>query len=326
VRKLLVLIVALATASEAAAQKPASPNAGKKFGLERVVAVVNDSIILQSELEARLVPVRAEAEQITDPTERRRRLAKLSTQVLDEMVSEELIVQAAEAAKIEVDSSEVQAALDEIKQQNNLDDAGLSQALASQGYTLSGYRQDLRRQLLRLRAVNQLVAPKVQVTEDDVRSRYAELQRRSNAVSAVYLSHILFKLSEHPTEQEIAAAKEKAAQAIQRVNAGETFADVAKAMSADSNIELGWFQRGSIQPDWEQVVFSMQKGETRGPVRGPQGLHVFYVGDVQSAALKPYPEMKEQLQRELRRRELDKQTATWVEELRKKAYIDIKLQ
>ena len=52
------------------------------------------------------------------------------------MVSEELIVQAAEAAKIEVDSSEVQAALDEIKQQNNLDDAGLSQALASQGYTL----------------------------------------------------------------------------------------------------------------------------------------------------------------------------------------------
>ena len=51
-------------------------------------------------------------------------MAKLASQVLDEMVNEELIVQAAEAAKIEVDSSEVQAALDEIKQQNNLDDAG----------------------------------------------------------------------------------------------------------------------------------------------------------------------------------------------------------
>jgi peptidyl-prolyl cis-trans isomerase SurA len=326
VRKLLVLIVVLASAGVASAQKPASPNAGKKFGLERVVAVVNDSIILQSELEARLVPVRAEAEQIQDPTERRRRLAKLSSQVLDEMTSEELIVQAAEAAKIEVDSSEVQAALDEIKQQNNLDDAGLAQALASQGYTVQGYRLDLRRQLLRLRAVNQLVAPKVQVTEDDVRSRYAELQRRSNAVSAVYLSHILIKLPEHPTEQQIAAAKDKAAQAIQRVNAGEAFAEVAKAMSDDTNVELGWFQRGSINADWEQVVFSMQKGETRGPVSGPQGLHVFNVSDVQSASLKPYAEMKDQLQRELRRRELDKQTATWVEELRKKAYIDIKLQ
>lgn len=325
-RKVLVLVVALGTAGVAAAQKPTSPNAGKKVALERVVAVVNDSIILQSELEARLVPVRAQAEEIQDPAERRRRLAKLSTQVLDEMVSEELIVQAADAAKIEVDSSEVQAALDEIKQQNNLDDAGLAQALASQGYTIQGYRQDLRRQLLRLRAVNQLVAPKVQVTEDDVKSRYAELQRRSSSVSAVYLSHMLFKVPEHATEQQIEAAKEKAAQAIQRVNSGEAFADVAKQMSEDDNVDLGWFQRGSIQPDWESVVFSMQKGETRGPVRGPQGFHVFNVGDVQSAAVKPYNEMKEQLQRELRRRELDKQTATWLEELRKKAYIDIKLQ
>ncbi len=326
-RNLVLLIVLLATMGVAAAQKPTSPNAGKKLELERVVAVVNDSIILQSELEARLVPVRAEAEQIQDPTERRRPLAKLSTQVLDEMVNEELIVQAAEEAKIEVDSSEVQAALDEIKQQNNLDDAGLAQALASQGYTIQGYRQDLRRQLLRLRAVNQLVAPKVQVTEDDVRSRYAELQRRSNAVSAVYLSHILIKLPEHPTEQQIAAAKEKAAQAIQRVNGGEPFADVAKQVSDDSNVELGWFQRGSMaQPEWEQVVFSMGKGETRGPVSGPQGMHIFHVDDVKSAELKPYAEMKESLQRELRRRELDKQTQTWVEELRKKAYIDIKLQ
>src|SRR6478736_2538432 len=148
-----------------------SPNAGKKEHLERVVAVVNDSIILQSELDARLVPVRAEAAQIADPQERRRREAKLAGQVLDDMVNEELIVQAAEAAKIEVDSSEVQAALDEIKQQNNLDDAGLAQALAQQGYTLQGYKADLRRQLLRLRAVNQLVAPKVNVSEEDIRAR-----------------------------------------------------------------------------------------------------------------------------------------------------------
>src|SRR5690606_1246245 len=141
-------------------------------------------------------------------------------------------------------------------------------------------------------AINQLVAPKVQVTEDDVRSRYAELQRRSSSVSAVYLSHILIKLPEHPTEQQLAEAREKAAQAIQRIKAGESFAEVAKQVSDDPNVELGWFQRGSIQPDWETVVFSMQKGDTRGPVTGPQGLHVFHVGDLQATELKPYNEMK----------------------------------
>ena len=308
-----------------------SPNAGKKEHLERVVAVVNDSIILQSELDARLVPVRAEAAQIADPQERHRREAKLASQVLDEMVNEELIVQAAEAAKIDVDSSEVQAALDEIKQQNNLDDAGLQQALAQQGYTLAGYKADLRRQLLRLRAVNQLVAPKVNVTDEDVRARYNELQRRSSSVSAVQLSHMLFKLPEHPTEQQLDEAKAKATKAMDRVKAGEAFADVAKQVSEDTSTasgggQLGWFERGSINPEWEQIVFSMDKGDMRGPVPGPQGLHVFYVTDIKQSNLQPYDQMKDQLNRELRRRELDKATQNWTEELRKKAYIDIKLQ
>lgn len=326
-RLLAVLTLVFGALVGAASAQPArSPNAGKKFQLERVVAVVNDSIILQSELESRLLPLQAQAAQIQDPVEQRRRLAKMSTQVLDEMVNEELMVQAAEAARVEVDSSEVQAAMDEIKQQNNLDDAGLANALASQGYTLSTYRSDLRRQLLRLRAVNQLVSPKVQITDEDVRARYDELQRRSESVSAVYLSHILIKLPDHPTQQQIEAAKEKAAQAISKVKGGAAFADVAKEMSDDPNVELGWFQRGSIDPKWEALVFSMQKGEVRGPADGPTGVHVFYVSDVKQSNLQPFNEMKDQLKQQLRRRELDKQTALWVEELRKKAYIDIKLQ
>jgi peptidyl-prolyl cis-trans isomerase SurA len=307
-----------------------SKNAGKKFRLERVVAVVNDAVILQSELDARLIPLRAEAEQIQDMAERKRRLAKLSSQVLDEMVNEDLIVQAAEQSKIEVDSSEVQAALDQIKEENKLDDAGLQQALAAQGYTLQNYKADLRRQLLRLRAVNQLVAPKVQITEEDVKARYDQMQRRSEAVSAVRLSHILVKLPAHPSEQELSEAKDKAAKAIARVKGGEPFAKVAEDTSDDASTkssggELGWFERGSIQADWEPIVFAMEKNDVRGPVTGSQGLEVFYVTDIKQSSLKPFADMKEQLTRELRRRELDKATQTWLEELRKKAYIDIKL-
>ena len=331
---LLLLVLSVGVTSVAAAgddKKATSRNAGQKIELERVVAIVNDAIILQSELDARLTPVRAEAEQITDLGERKRRLAKLASQVLDEMVNEELIVQAAAAAKIEVESSEVQAALDEIKQQNNLDDAGLAQALGAQGYTLQNYKADLRRQLMRLRAVNTIVQPKIQITEEDVKARYDQMQRRSEAVSAVRLSDILIKLPDHATEQQINDAKAKAAKAVERVKGGEKFEDVAKEISEDDSTkasggELGWFERGSINPDWEQIVFSMEKGDVRGPVSGPQGMYVFLVTDIKKSELKPYAEMKDQLTKELRRRELDKQTQTWVEELRKKAYIDIKLQ
>jgi peptidyl-prolyl cis-trans isomerase SurA len=329
VASLLVLIPLVAIA--APDDKPKSPNAGKKLVVERVVAIVNDAIVLASELEARMTAVRGEAMQIADPKERERRISKLTSQVLDEMVNEELIVQASEAAKIEVEASEVQAALDEIKQQNNLDDAGFAQVLAAQGYTLANYKHELRRQLLRLRAVNQLVAPKVTVTDEDVRARYDQMQRRSEAVSAVQLSHMLFRLPEHPTEQQLAEAKEKAAKAIARVKGGETFEAVATAVSEDDSTkatggQLGWFQRGSIQAEWEPIVFAMDKGDVRGPVTGPQGLHVFQVTEVKKSDLKPFAEMKEQLMRDIRRREMDKQTQTWIEELRKKAYIDIKLR
>jgi parvulin-like peptidyl-prolyl isomerase len=309
-----------------------SPNKGKKLKVEYVVAVINDAIILNSELEARRTPVLAEAQQITDPKERDRRIAKLTSQVLDEMVNEELIVQAAEAAKVEVESAEVQAALDEIKQQNNLDEAGLSAALAGQGYTLANYKGELRRQLLRLRAVNQLVAPKVNITDEDVRARYDQMARRTEQVQAVKLAHMLFKTPEHATEQQLAEAKDKASKAIARVKGGEEFAKVAATESDDDSTkatggELGWFQRGSMaNPEWEPIVFAMDKGDVRGPIGGPQGLHVFQVTEIKRSDLKPFTEMKDQLQRELRRREMDKQTQVWVEELRKKAYIDIKLQ
>jgi parvulin-like peptidyl-prolyl isomerase len=245
------------------------------------------------------------------------------------MVNDELVVQAAEAAKIEVDSAEVQAALDEIKQNNKLDDASLAAALSQQGYSLQAYKADLRRQLLALRAVNQLVAPKINVTDEDIRARYDELARRSAGISAVRLSHILLKL-DHPTEQQVAEAKETAAKTIARVKSGEPFEDVAKQVSQDASTapqggELGWFERGSINPEWEPIVFAMEKGDMR-QVTGSDGVHVFYVSETKKSELKPFADMKEQLSRELRRREQEKAKATWLEDLRKKAYIDIKLQ
>jgi parvulin-like peptidyl-prolyl isomerase len=79
-------------------------------------------------------------------------------------------------------------------------------------------------------------------------------------------------------------------------------------------------------PEWEPIVFAMEKGDVRGPVTGPQGFHVFQVTEVKRSDLKPFNEMKEQLSRELRRREQDKLVQNWRDDLRKKAYIDIKLQ
>ncbi|HPH69524.1 MAG TPA: peptidylprolyl isomerase, partial [Kofleriaceae bacterium] len=311
--------------------KPVSRNAGKRIMLERVVAVVNNAIIMRSELDVRMLPVMAEAENIADPKERSRRIDKLTSQVLEEMINEQLIVEAAEAQHIEVEADDINATLDDIKKQNSLDDAGLAQALSQQGYTVAGYRADLRKQLLRLRAINQMVRPKVNVSDEDVRARYDQMNRRTEGTSAVRLSHMLFRLPDHPTEQQIADAKNRASAALSRVRAGEVFDKVAGEVSEDDATkttggELGWFSRGSLSvPEWETVVFAMEKGDVRGPITGPQGFHLFLVSEIKRAETKPFNDMKEQVRNELTRRAMEKQTQVWLDDLRKKAFVEIKL-
>jgi parvulin-like peptidyl-prolyl isomerase len=286
---------------------------------------------MRSELDVRMLPVMAEAENIADPKERSRRIDKLTTQVLEEMINEQLIVEAAEAQHIEVEADDINATLDDIKKQNNLDDAGLAQALSQQGYTLAGYRADLRKQLLRLRAINQMVRPKVNVSDEDVRARYDQMNRRTDGTSAVRLSHMLFRLPDHATEQQIADAKNRAGAALSRVRAGEAFDKVAGELSEDDATkttggELGWFSRGSLSvPEWETVVFAMEKGDVRGPVTGPQGFHLFMVSEIKRSETKPFNDMKEQVRNELTRRAMEKQTQVWLDDLRKKAFVEIKL-
>lgn len=329
-RVLLIAVLLLATTSVAAAQKKGAKRDRKVYVVDRVVAVVNDAVILGSELDVRLLPLLGDVEGIDDPEERRRRLDKLRGQMLDDMINEELIVQASVEARIEVEAADVNSALEEIKKQNKLTDAQFAEALVVQGYTLASYKNDLRRQLTRLKAVNQLVRSRVNITDEDVRARYDALVRRSESVSAVRLSHILIEVPEKATDAQVTAAKERAAAAITRVRNGEDFATVAADVSDEaatkmSGGELGWFERGTLSPEWEAVVFSMEKSEVRGPISGPTGLHVFFVAEVKRTEIKSFDDLKEQIRAELTRREMDKQTALWIEELRKKAYIDNKL-
>jgi peptidyl-prolyl cis-trans isomerase SurA len=277
-----------------------------------------------------MVPLLAGLESIDDPRERARRQENLTSQMLDEMIAEELIVQAAKAANLGVEPREVNAAIEEIKQQNKLDDAALAAALAQQGYTMQTYRKDVERQVVRMRAINMLVRPRVNVTDEDVRARYDAMQRRSAAVSKVYLKHLLLALPESPSAQEVEAAKARASRIIDQVKSGTPFEDLARQHSEDvatrdSGGDLGWIERGSIATEWEVIVFAMDKGEVRGPISGPRGLHVFYVEDLAQADVKPFDELKEQLRGDLYRKEMDKKTDAWIQELRDKAHIDRKL-
>ena len=324
-----ILVAAFISTSSAANAQKDGKEAGRVL-VDRVVAVINDEVILHSELMRRVVPLSADLANIKDPREQTRRQAKLKDQVLEDMVNEELIAQAATDSKLDVSSKEVEAALDDIKKQNKLDETQFAEALRLQGYSTSGYRRDVRRQLLRFRAVNTIVRPRVTISDEEIKAKYGELKGRTAAVKRVKLSHVLIALPENPTSQQIAEAKGRATSVLERARKDEDFATLAQRYSDDEATkaaggDLGWIKRNSIPTEWEVIVFAMSKGETRGPINGPRGLHVFKVVDVEKNADKAFDEVKDQIRGQLLRQGMDRETRQWIEELRKKAHVQKKL-
>jgi parvulin-like peptidyl-prolyl isomerase len=130
--------------------------------IDKTAARVGDAVIWESDVGLR---IKAGAERAA---------------VLEEMIDEELVLAAGKQAGVTVEKSETLAALDEIKQQNSIDDAGLDKALTEAGYTRARYLVDLERQLIRLRTVNQVLTPKVTVSDADVD---AEVKKRALPVT-----------------------------------------------------------------------------------------------------------------------------------------------
>ena len=326
---LLVLLACLWPAP-AQAQIAAPPSARKRALVDRIVAVVNDSVILYSDLAVRVAPLSREIRGISDAEEQRRRLAKLEAQVLESLVNEELISQAAGAANLEVTAKQVSMAIEDTKTRNNLDDEEFREALRSQGETLASYKASTRKQILRIKAINVLVRPRVNISEDDIRAQYDAANRRQAGVSRVNLQHILIAAPDDANDADKAAAKKKAALVIEKSRSGAPFGELAATYSDDgqtksSGGDLGWIERNSLPTEWETVVFAMSKGEVRGPIQSPRGFHVFHVADVERGEQKPLEEMKDQIHNELFRVELDRETLLWIDELKKKAHVQTRL-
>lgn len=314
-------------ASSAYAAPVAKP---RKRVVERVVAVVNDAIVLESELTQRAAPLLGEVEKATDSREKKRQAQNLLGQALDEMIAEELMMQAATEAQLEVTDDQVKKALDEVKAQNKLSEEQFEEALSAQGYTLSQYKRDLRKQLLRLRAVNVLVRQRVSVSDEEVRTYYDRMMGRAAAVTEIQVRHILLRLPENPQPQDMEEARRRAGELVVRAQAGEDFAKLALGNSEDDSTknksgDLGRFKRGELATEWEEVLFAMSPGEVRGPIRGPFGLHVFQVVDTKKDEVRPFEEVKEPLRQQLYNEELERQTKLWLDELRKKAHVEVKL-
>ncbi len=304
------------------------PRVARARVVEKVAAVVGDQLVLASEVEDRVGPLMADVNRITDPDKRAARASALRREVLERLIDDELILQQAAELKLSISSEQVDASIEEIKKQNSLTDEQLREALRSQGMTMSAYRADLRRQLLRFRVLNIAVGSRVNVSDDEVRAYYDRHMKDGSNVQ-VRASHVFVAIPEGADAATVAEKQAQAQKILERAQAGEDFAKLAREASDDAATradggDLGYFGKDMLPKAIEELVFAMKVGEVRGPIRVDRGFHVIKLVDRKVKDPKPFDEVKEDIRMQLRQKDMERQTKIYLSELRKKTLVDIR--
>jgi peptidyl-prolyl cis-trans isomerase SurA len=292
--------------------------------IERVVAVVNDEAVLLSDLRRRAAPYLEHALRGVDgEADQKARIKELYKQLAQQLIDEELIEQTARKMTITTSSLEVDQAIDNVRRQSGLEEAQFWEAVKGQGFTEKQYREDVRKQLLRLKVINQRVRSRVNISEQTVRDAYDDRVRKARRSQRFHASHVFLPLPEGANATDVSTAMKRAAELRQ----GLTVEGFEAEASAHGGGDLGWLDQGDLPNVLEEALLGLNVGEISQPVRGPAGVHLFLVRERQAGkeGMATFEESRQQIQRELLDRAMQRQEELFLKGLRREAVISTRL-
>ncbi len=250
--------------------------------LDRIVAVVEDDVILESELERRLQAIERQFEASGSALPPRKILRR---QVLEQMILQSLQRQLAQQQGIQVDDETLRQALLELAQRNGMDLDTFRRAVENEGMDYAEFVENLRQELMLNRLRASQVNARIQVSEKEV-EHFLETEAHPDAARAAEyrLGHILIATPEAASPQQVQQAKQKAEQLVVELQQGLDFHQAAITLSDGAQAlqggDLGWRKLEAIPSLFADLVPRMQKGDIRGPIRSPSGFHIIKLLDV----------------------------------------------
>jgi peptidyl-prolyl cis-trans isomerase SurA len=280
----LGLALLAAFAWQGAVQAQTRELATKGVLLDRVAAVVNDGVVLNSELDDQVSAVseRLRAQKLELPPQN-----VLRQQVLERLILQEIQAQRANRAGLKVPDDALNNALQEVAQRNNIPLSQLPEALAQQGIEYASYREEMRKELtlglLRQRDVLQ----RISITPREVDQFLSKQANTPSADNQYNVSHILIAVGQTASPEQIEQAAKRAAEVAQRAQKGEDFAKLAVAYSnAQTALDggaLGW-RKGSELPTFlTDLVAKLKPGQVSEPLRTPTGFHIVKLNEVKGS-------------------------------------------
>ncbi len=247
------------------------------------------------------------------------------------MVDEILISQQARHSNVSVSAEEVDRAIRNVMRANNMNRQQFEEALLGQGMNITQYTADVRRQLLALKVLNARVRGRINITSEDVRDAYNQTVRQIRMTASFEGAHILVRIAPDAGPREVAAARARAAEALRLARRGDSFADLARRFSDDPESRengggLGSHRHGELQPALDDAFLNLDPDEVAATVvRTDDGFHVVKLIAREASEVQPFASARDNLYQQLLEREMARQQRLWLKELRRKAYLEIRL-
>ena len=242
---------------------------------DRIIAVVNDEVITQNDLNERisLVKRQLQGQNVQLPP-----ADALSKQLLERMINDLVQVQLAKENGLKVDDATLEKTIQRIADENNMSMSAFRSMLEKDGIKYARFREDIRQEILLTRLREREVENAIVVTDAEVESQLATEARDQTSNVEFRLAHILVQVPQQATPEQIEARRRRALQALSEVRKGASFAQVAATYSDASDAlqggNLGWRASGRLPTLFLDTVEKLQPGESSDIVRSPNGFHV----------------------------------------------------
>jgi peptidyl-prolyl cis-trans isomerase SurA len=271
-------------AEQPAQAPPAEPAAQRGVTLDRVVAVVNDGIVLQSALDRQVQLISDRLQQQGQQLPPRDILRQ---QVLERLVLQEIQVQRATRLGIKVSDEQLNQTLTDLAQRNNVKFSDLPAALERQGVDYRSYREDVRQQIMLGQLRQRDVYSRIYVSPREVEQCVAKLKASPEDTGEYDVAHILISVPGSATPQQLSEREARAQGVYERAKRGEDFADLAVAYSdAGTALEggkLGWRKANQLPSIVADLIPKMKAGEVTEIIRTPSGFNIFKLLDTRGA-------------------------------------------
>ncbi|MBM2830626.1 MAG: PpiC-type peptidyl-prolyl cis-trans isomerase [Gammaproteobacteria bacterium] len=252
--------------------------------LDRIIAVVNDDVIMQSELEGKLRTVRNQLEQqgtALPPT------GILEKQILDRLILNKLQLQLALDTGIRVDDETLNRTISNIASENKVSLTQFREILEKDGYSYERFREDIRNEIIIARLRERQVDNRVTVTDREIDNFVVNEEHQGIVENEYRISHILIATPEAATPEEIEQARLIGEKVLEDLTNGQDFTELAKNVSdgkqASEGGDLGWKKAGDIPTLFSDYVNNMKEGDVSELIQSPSGFHIIKLSGFRSS-------------------------------------------